>query len=199
LDKIANQTTAENLFFFLYQRGRLLKRLYPDDPLRAVEFYKSAAEAANAAGLDHRFPIAQRWVYQLRRRGDDISEEDYLQGLEDCRRLLKRHADDSWAAGALLSTLLDIAQVFRNRKRMNDAWAAAVEAFDLAERRFQLAKSNSATSRLRDTLKIMNGLTVDDNARQQFLQNRTKILRELTGTSGFGSLAWSQIADWLKL
>jgi nucleoside phosphorylase len=198
LDNVANQTSAENLFFFLYQRGRLLKRLYPDEPLRAVEFYRSAAEAAREAGLTHRYPIAQRWVYQLRRRGNDISEDDYLQGLEDCRRLLKQRAEDSWAAGSLFSALLDIAQVLRNRKRITDAWATALEAFELAERRFQLTKSNTTTSRLRDILKIMNGLTVNDDTRQQFLQNRTKILRELTGASGFGSLKWSQIANWLK-
>src|SRR5262249_32576637 len=199
LDPIASKSNmGEDLFFFLYQRARLLKRLYPDDPAQATAYYKQAAEVAERASLPQRSVIARRWELHLRERAGDISEDDYLKGLQQCAASLREHLDDVWASRSLSSTLLDVGRIVRNRGATLDAWSSMAEAFELEARGFASSQSGTTPFRLKEILYIMNGLKLGEDERASFLETNTPVLRQLTGVPNYKKIEWSFIADWLK-
>jgi len=199
LDDIAAKSNAsEDLFFFFYQKGRVLKHLYPNDLQCAIPLYESARQVAQERGLSYRFPIAQRWVLWLRWRSHSISENDYLQGLQECVNLLNQHTEDAWAANSLREILLDIVQVLGNRGEMERAWQTAVEAFEVQAHRFMRGSSNRAQARFWEILRLMDGLNVGDELRTSFVQDNVQFLRLLLGSSKWQSLQWKDIIEWLN-
>jgi hypothetical protein len=199
LDSVAAKSKAsENVFFFLYQKARLLKRLYPDEPAQAAEYYKLAAEVAERAGLHQRAAIARCWELRLQERAGEMSENAYLAGLQQCADSLRAHTDDAWAARALGNVLLDIARVLRNRGATADAWTMMIEAFDLEVPRFVWSESSTTDFRLKRILQVMNGLKPDEDKRATFLEKNAPLLRRLSGAPEHKNLAWNAIADWLK-
>jgi TIR domain/Calcineurin-like phosphoesterase len=197
LDDITKGSHAsEELFFFFYQKARLLKRLYPGNPARAIEYYERASQVALRVKLTHRSPIAQVWVLRLQSRSGDISEEAYLEGLQQCAASLKKHTGDAWASRTLGNILLDIARVLRNRAAMTDAWNVLVEAFEMEIGSF--AWSQSSMLRLKEILRAMDGLRVEEDSRALFLEKNEHLLSSLTDAPRYETLRWSSIADWLN-
>jgi len=199
LDPVAAKSSeGEDLFFFLYQKARLSKRLYPNEPAKGTEYYKQAAEVADRAGLPQRSAIARCWESHLVERAGEISEDDYLKRLQQCADSLREHVDDAWASGSLCNTLLDIARIFRNRGATADAWSSMVEAFELETRRLAWSQSSTTPLRLKKILKVMNGLKLDEDKRASFLEKNAQLLKRLTDTPNYKEIEWSFIADWLK-
>jgi hypothetical protein len=173
-----------------------LKRLYPGNPARAIEYYERASQVALRVKLTHRSPIAQVWVLRLQSRSGDISEEAYLEGLQQCAASLKKHTGDAWASRTLGNILLDIARVLRNRAAMTDAWNVLVEAFEMEIGSF--AWSQSSMLRLKEILRAMDGLRVEEDSRALFLEKNEHLLSSLTDAPRYETLRWSSIADWLN-
>jgi hypothetical protein len=198
LNSDAEKTPAsENLFFFLYQKARVLKRLYAEDAMQAAEVYKQAADVAEEGGLTQRVPISRCWELRLRKRADEISEDDYLDGLRACAASMRAHTDDAWSSSALVNVLLDIARILRNRRANVEAWNALIEAFDLEARRVVSSQSN-ASDRLKQILKAMGVVNFTDEQRVAFLGKNAPLLKKFTGVSNHKKLEWSVVTEWLK-
>jgi predicted phosphohydrolase len=188
---------SENVFFFLYQKGRLLKRLYPEDPARAGEYYKQAREVAERASLHQRAAIARCWELRLQRLAGEISESVYLKGLQQCATSLRPHTDNVWASRALINALLDIARILRNEDAMSIAWDSLAEAFDL-EARLVWSQSSSTASLLKKILKAMDSLNPEEDKKASFLEKNAPLLKQLTGAPEYKRLEWSVVVGWLK-
>jgi len=189
---------GENLFFFFYQKARVLKRLHAEEPMQAAEVYKQAADVAEKAGLPQRAAISRCWQFRLQQRADEISENDYLEGLQKCAASLRAHSDDAWSSAALANVLLDIARILRNRKATEEAWNTLIEAFKLETRRVVSSQSTTASDRLKQILNSMNAVKVTDEQRVVFLEKNALLLKKFTGVSNHEKLEWSVVTEWLN-
>lgn len=196
----------EDLFFFFYQKARLVKRLYPNNPKRAIDCYNSAADVAAAPSsaqgprLPHRFPIARRWALKLSYQALLISPEVYLKGLRECADLLKQSSEDAWAAHALYATLLDLTMILKFKDVPRSTWDAARETFGVAARLYRRSQSSSSRLRLTEILQLMSDLNPGDELRNAFLQetDTNHLLGLLVEAPGFRHLNWEDISHWLK-
>lgn len=199
LDSVVDKSRAsENVFFFLYQKARLLKRLNTEDPAKAAEYYKRAASAANEARLPQRSAIARCWELRLQQRAGEMSEEQYLSGLLQCADSLRAYSTDAWAARSLGNLLLNVARILKNRGAIADAWDTLLEVWDLEAPGLVWSQSNAKPTRMREILKAMNGLNADDNLRNSFLKKNAALIKQLTGVPEYENLDWSVVADWLN-
>jgi len=188
---------GEDLFFFLYQKARLLKRLHPDEPQRAREVYESAAWVADQAQLPQRAAVARRWVLLLRDEAHEISEADYLIGLRECAASLERYQDDAWSYNALVENYLGLARILSRHQNKEEAWVFAQKAFALGARRSAWKKSESARDRLKMALRLLNGLNVGEGLREAFIAQNAPLLRALLNIPAYKPVSWERVAAQL--
>lgn len=207
LDGIARQTRPdENLFFFLYQKARLVKRLYPQNQKRAIDAYKLAADVAGpeeTPALPNRYPIALRWVLKLGHQELLISEADYLHKLSECANLLRQSPEDAWAVHALYAALLDLTMMLRTQTgahNVQKAWHTARETFAVAAGLVKRSGSSSEQLRLVRILKLMSDLNRDEDFQTSFLREKAtnQLLVRLVNAPAFRQLNWEDIRNWLK-
>lgn len=189
---------GEDLFFFLYQKARVLKRLHPDEPQLAREVYESAAWVANAAALTHREAVARRWVLMLRDKAGELAEADYVAGLRKCAAALERHQDDAWSYNALIENQLVLARILGRHQNKGEAWAVARQAFDLGARRGAWKKSESARSRLKRVLGLLDGFHAGGELYEEFVKQNEPLLRALLSIPAYKPVNWEQVAAQLK-
>lgn len=195
-DYADKSNVGEDLFFFFYQKARVLKRFHLGEPEPAREAYETAALVADEAGLPHRAALARRWVLLLRDAADDISEADYLEGLRACAESLERQQNDAWSYNALVDNYLSLARVLGRRHNKEEAWAIALKAFELDARRSVWKKSEPARARLKKVLRLLNGLSVGSELRESFISQNALLLRALLEIPAYRAVNWEQIAAW---
>ena len=193
LHSLAGRQKADSgLFFFHYQLARLLKRRGQSD--EAIEEYARAGRIAHRAGLESRAAIADRWSLKLGWQARNITNADYLEGLEACARVFAEHPGDAWSANALIDTLAwDIADVHRMQGDTAAAWQAASRAFGLQCRRPMRGAPQRARAKLDELLALLREIGIADDAGEAFVDEHRECLGELLGKQSW-ELTWSLVA-----
>lgn len=190
---------CEELFFYYYQRARLLKRQEKADLSKAIDFYKLAYAAALDAGLKRRYPIAKRWELLLRRKKNEIAENDFLMQLMECADNLKSQTQDSWALNSLCSILIDLAQILNVRREPKRAWTDLVEAARYRIMQYAHSGSQRALLGLIDVLQQMDKVEVKIDKKDEFTDEHSSILNTLMGSPRIRALEWKSISQWLNV
>lgn len=188
---------GEALFFYYYQKARVLKRMHPADANPAIEAYLSAERVAKEAGLEHRAAIARGWALELQWGEHTISENDYLSGLQDCVIVLQRFPQDGWSVHVAVALLARLAKLYILRSENNSAWRATVEIFDVDSRQFDRGGRVAGQNAL-DQLRILAQLQVSEAQRASFLHDFDLRLRSLLGLRRWESLTWEKLQMRLK-
>ena len=185
-------------FFFLYQKARLLHRVGRDSDAR--EMY-GAAEGMAEQTQPYRAPLARWKILRLRRSQDDISENDYLEGLLGCARGLEPAASgDAWSANALSSVLVDVARVQVNRKANHDACRSAARALELRLARMRATELPSARERaiLLDIVTLVEKIGPAFSLDQCLGPLQTERLKKLTNRPPYRDLRLEDLKAWLS-
>jgi len=194
---VTQMAEGEEKFFYYYQKGRVLKRLYPWQPLLAKEYYELAYQVARGGGLPTKWPIAKRWVDKLLKEAGEISESAYLEALYGCLEELKPYGQDAWAVNVRCVGLIEAAQLFRAQGQLERAWAMLVERFKVGVARYARSGSQHHVKQIRETLQEMDRLGYQDE-RGAFLQTHQPTLNWLMQTPVSRMPTWAQIRLWLQ-
>jgi nucleoside phosphorylase len=189
---------SEALFFYYYQRARVLKRMYGAGSNAAVDAYLSAARVAEEAGLESRAAIAKSWVVQLQWQGHALPENGYLSGLKECIAVLRRFPQDAWSMHAAAVILVRMAEVHALRSENGEAWVATVEAFDMYWHLFGRDESASIRAKAIEQLQRLITLSSTDAMRMAFVHEFDFPLRSLLGLTRWESLTWQQLQTRMR-
>src|SRR5262249_11011193 len=120
---------GEDLFLFLYQQARVLRRI---DPEKALDSYENAVRVAEAGGLHNRSGIARIAAARIKRRSGRLGIPEFLEEALACCAVLEQYPEDSWAFNSLFKTLVDdIVDSYLEMSDRDQAWAAMNRAFDV--------------------------------------------------------------------
>jgi hypothetical protein len=196
LEQVASEESpSEELFFFYYQKGRLLKRFDPGNPSGAILAYKKAMEIARRHGLSHRTPIASRWVLRLRKQNNEIGEDEYLKRVNECIKALKQYNEDRWAANTLHDTLLETAKIYRNRDEFEKSFQRLVDAFDELTRQSTISWSDKTHNKFRTILMLLDELNIDEGYRDDFVKNNSGVLKKILNIDKWLPIDWNEIKE----
>ncbi|HXO26300.1 MAG TPA: toll/interleukin-1 receptor domain-containing protein [Thermoanaerobaculia bacterium] len=170
------QVGADATFFYLYQRARLLRRA--NRLSEAEQAYREATVAATADGLSHRAAQAKLWSLRLQKQLEQLSEDDFLTGLNDCITILDRSLGDDWTLNSLREALMELGRLLLNRHNSEGAWDAGVRAFAVAIGR-PTNDSALQSTHWRDILAFIVKVPTNATQRDQFLAKYSTRLRQL--------------------
>jgi len=187
----------ERSFFFVYQKARLFEKATWLEEARRT--FAAAAEVARLTESPHRAALARWRVLRLRKQDNDISEHDYLHGLDGIATVLRRFTGDAWSTNALAILLIDVARLRLNRGEKMEGWTAAEEALVFRLRRLQgdSATSEMSRSRLREPLEIMRKANPDIAPGSRLSTELGRFFKQLVGQPPYAALDWGYIDRWL--
>lgn len=184
-------SASHDLFFFLYQKARLLRRLGRDSDSRAC--YEQAARVAHQCGLEHRAAIARLWVWRLDWQARRLPPERFLSQVEREVDVLELHEGDPWAINALVQALMDdLVELYYTRSEKRKAVDAAVRAFRAAA-----TSPRSSARRLARILSRLGNLDADGAVRDQFVEDHAEILGQRLGIPRW-QVTWEAIEKWIS-
>jgi hypothetical protein len=188
---------CEELFFYYYQKARLFKRGKPEQLSKAIELYKISYDVALASELKRRYPIAKRWELILRKRRNDISENDFLTGLSEAANTLRGQTQDSWALNALCDILIELAQTYKLRGELEKAWGILLEAYQHRTAQFTHSGSPTAKRGIVTVLEEMDPVEVSPEKKAAFARENNNTLNIVMGSPRARMLDWKSIHQWL--
>jgi len=198
-DKTARQLEAcEDLFFYYYQKARMLKRISPGDLSAAIAMYEMAYQTAKGCEIKRRYPIAKRWKLKLLRAQNNISESDFLSGLEECVTELRNYIQDDWALNTLCEALNDIAHLNKLNKEFDKTWGLLTELFDYRIMQYTHSGSKSAKKSIFGTLEEMDTVNIDPGRKHEFINYNLDIINKILDLPRTTKPSWTQISHYLN-
>jgi len=178
------------IFFYLYQRARLIKHMKSNEPDKGVRAYERAEQFASC-GLQDRAAIAKRWILKLSYEAHSITEEEYIRGIKKCTIELRNAYRDAWTVGSLRECLIELAKIYTLRKESTKAWEALVEAFEIEAQRH----TSSEHKHLKAIISFMISLSVDENTREDFLNSNIKLINTILDLAKWDRPNWNIIKE----
>jgi len=198
-DKAARELDAsEDLFFYYYQKARLLKRISLGDYSEAINMYEMAYQVAFGCGIKRRYPIALRWKLKLMKVQNKISERDFLEGLEECVSELRNHVQDAWALNTLCETLHDVAHLHKLNKEFDKSWDLLIELFNYRIMQYTRSGSESAFKGIIITLEEMDKVSIRRGKKNEFIKHNLEIINKILELPRTAQPKWTQISHWLS-
>ncbi|MBZ5689854.1 MAG: TIR domain-containing protein [Acidobacteriia bacterium] len=188
----------EQVFFYFYQRGRLLKRLQHRDLAPALDAYLAAMRIAGNARLPNRSVLARGWVLDIQWQMRTISESAYLAGLDECATAMRTYPQDAWVSNSLGGVLVKMAELRAARSEASKAWLLAAEAAGIYLNRHYRSGSASSRERFVKLFRWLDHLPVAEDLRNAFVVEWNLQLRSVLSPSRLESLSWEQVRARMK-
>jgi tetratricopeptide (TPR) repeat protein len=191
LERHAAELPAEDLFFFLYQKARLLRHLARTR--EAEHQFLNAEHAALQGELPHRAALARIQVARLRKGTGIIAADEFELELRQATSTLAAYSEDAWSRNALRRALPELARLLAGKPDREAAARCALQALALELSRMRGEGRASGGDHLEAALSLVEEIQVDPRLRSEFLAKSKVALHLLLGKPAYDLVLWDDL------